>query len=74
MIRVRKYYTTGEVAKKFSVSIPTVQKWCRDGDLEHATTPGGHRRIFPYSVDGLLKTFYLKNVGKKGEKKKSNEH
>jgi excisionase family DNA binding protein len=39
------YYTTHQVAKFLSVSIPTVVNWINSGLLSAHRTPGGHRRI-----------------------------
>ena len=37
--------TTGEIARRLGVSLPTVKKWIREGRLEAFRTPGGHHRI-----------------------------
>ncbi len=38
-------YSTAEVARRFGVSIPTVQRWVDQGHLKAWKTVGGHRRI-----------------------------
>jgi excisionase family DNA binding protein len=37
--------STGEVARRFGVSLPTVKKWIREGRLRAFRTPGGHHRV-----------------------------
>lgn len=39
------YYTTFQVGKFLSVSVPTVVNWVKSGLIEAHRTPGGHRRI-----------------------------
>jgi excisionase family DNA binding protein len=42
---VREYLTTRQAASHCRVSIPTLRRWIRAGDLGAHLTPGGHRRI-----------------------------
>lgn len=37
--------TVGEIARILRVHPKTVARWCRTGQLDAMTTPGGHRRI-----------------------------
>lgn len=37
--------TTGEIARRCGVSLPTVKKWIREGRLQAFRTPGGHYRV-----------------------------
>lgn len=41
----RAHLTTREAAAHCRVSIPTLRRWIRAGDLRAFLTPGGHRRI-----------------------------
>ena len=41
----REYLTTRQAASHCRVSIPTLRRWIRAGDLGAHLTPGGHRRI-----------------------------
>jgi putative resolvase len=38
-------YSVGEFADELGVHRQTVKNWCRDGKIDYARTPGGHRRI-----------------------------
>lgn len=46
-------YSTAEVARRFGVSIPTIQRWADAGRLQYWRTPGGHRRIDAASARAL---------------------
>ncbi len=37
--------TSSETAELLDVHPSTIKRWCNDGELAFATTPGGHRRI-----------------------------
>ena len=37
--------STGEIARRCGVSVPTVKKWIREGQLQAFRTPGGHYRV-----------------------------
>ena len=39
------FYSVGEAAKLFKVSIKTVDRWIKAGKMRCAYTRGGHRRI-----------------------------
>jgi len=43
--RCREHLTTREAAAHCRVSIPTLRRWIRAGELGALLTPGGHRRI-----------------------------
>lgn len=67
---VPSYYTTHQVAKFLSVSIPTVVNWINLGLLSAHRTPGGHRRIsrsdiisFARNYDYPLSAFLVDSVG-----------
>ncbi len=45
MVKHKKYFTTGDVAKYCEVDINTVKHWIRGGDLKGFQTPSGHYRI-----------------------------
>lgn len=55
---MEKLYSTKEVAQYFRVSVRTVHKWTRDGDLKPAIV--NHRRLY---AESQLKAFYLKRGG-----------
>ena len=70
MIKIKKDgFRTGEVAEIFSVSKPTVRKWCEEGHLSFFKTPGGHRRITSRSVKGMWQTYYIRGVSSKPKEK-----
>lgn len=47
--------TTTEIAEEYRVSIETVRRWARSGQLPTtAVTPGGHRRFRRCDVEALL--------------------
>lgn len=46
--------TTAEVAARLRVSVATVNRYARDGDLAAITLPGGQRRYKAEDVDALL--------------------
>lgn len=61
---MKRFYTTGNVARYCEVNVDTVKRWIRQGILEAFPTPGGHFRItrsafvefihqhgFPYEED-----------------------
>lgn len=51
----KKQLTTGDVAKRLSVTTRTVQLWINEGLLRAAiVTPGGHRRILPEDFEKFL--------------------
>lgn len=43
-----------EVARLLNVDVKTVQRWCRDGMIEHVRLPGGDYRIPDHVVDRLM--------------------
>ncbi len=43
--KVKKYFTTGDIARYCEVDVNTVKRWIRNGNLEAFTTPSGHYRI-----------------------------
>jgi excisionase family DNA binding protein len=49
------HMTPTEAASRLDVSPSTVRRMCDDGTLQSWTTPGGHRRIDPASVDQYAK-------------------
>lgn len=46
--------TTAEVASRLRVSVATVNRYARDGDLPAIVLPGGQRRYRVEDVDALL--------------------
>ena len=42
---VNRPISTGEIARRCGVSVPTVKKWIREGQLQAFRTPGGHYRV-----------------------------
>ena len=46
--------TPGEVARLFGVGQRAVARWADQGQLQHITTPGGHRRYRVGDVRRLL--------------------
>jgi len=40
-----KFLTTGEIADRLQVTIPTVKRWIREGHLTAFRTAGGHYRV-----------------------------
>lgn len=44
----------GEVAKLLAVTVQTVRRWDRDGQLTAVRTPKGHRRFRRSEVEALL--------------------
>ena len=51
--------STGEVARRLGVSVPTVKKWIHEGRLEAFRTPGGHYRIPEGAVGALAASMAL---------------
>jgi excisionase family DNA binding protein len=51
------YYTTHQVAKFLSVSIPTVVNWINSGLLSAHRTPGGHRRISRNDIMAFARSY-----------------
>jgi len=49
-----QFYTTRTAARALGVSLRCIQLWCTQGRLRHCITPGGHRRIYPESVNKFL--------------------
>ena len=47
--------STGQAADLLGVSCATVKRWCDGGKLECARTPGGHRKVFAWSLARVLK-------------------
>ena len=45
MNKVKKYFTTGDIARYCEVDVNTVKNWIRNGDLQAFNTPSGHYRI-----------------------------
>jgi excisionase family DNA binding protein len=50
----QKFFSTGQLAKLFSVTPDTVLKWIKQDKLSALRTAGGHYRISPEEVDSLL--------------------
>ena len=46
--------TTGEAAAELQVSVQTVRRWERQGDLRAVRTPGNQRRFRRSEVEALL--------------------
>ena len=46
--------TSGQLAAKIGVAPHTVAGWASEGRIEHALTPGGHRRFAPEHVEKLM--------------------
>jgi len=51
----REYLTTRQAASHCRVSIPTLRRWIRAGDLGAHLTPGGHRRIDLHEFQRFLR-------------------
>jgi excisionase family DNA binding protein len=51
---VKELLTTTEVARRLRVSVATVNRYAREGDLRAIVLPGGQRRYRPEDVDALL--------------------
>jgi excisionase family DNA binding protein len=50
-----EYLTTRQAASHCRVSIPTLRRWIRAGDLGAHLTPGGHRRIDLHEFQRFLR-------------------
>ena len=48
--------STAHLARRFGVSVPTVQRWVDLGHLRAWKTVGGHRRIDAESAEGFIRT------------------
>lgn len=48
-----KYLPIGDVAKLLGVSVETVRRWDRAGQIKSTRTPGGQRRFASSEVDRL---------------------
>jgi excisionase family DNA binding protein len=53
--RCREHLTTRQAAAHCRVSIPTLRRWIRAGELGAHLTPGGHRRIDPGEFQRFLR-------------------
>ena len=51
---MENFLTTGQAAKKLSVTPDTVLKWIKSGKLDAMKTPGGHNRILEGTVNKLV--------------------
>lgn len=51
----REHLTTRQAASHCRVSIPTLRRWIRTGELGAHLTPGGHRRIDLYEFQRFLR-------------------
>jgi len=51
---MKKFYTTGEVAKELEVSIETVSNWIKKGLIRAIIFPTGQRRIPREEIDKIL--------------------
>lgn len=66
----KEYLGTGEVARILNLSIGTVQGLVKSGKLQAWITEGGHRRIYPSSLDEYLKSINMDIEGIKLNKTK----
>ena len=55
MKSVKKYFTTGDIARYCEVDVNTVKSWIRHGSLQAFTTPSGHYRIARDSFIAFIK-------------------
>jgi len=46
--------TTGEAAKRLGVSIGTVRRWAKSGQLTHAVMPSGRLRFADEDLDAAV--------------------
>jgi len=53
---VKKYYTTGELARFCEVDVNTVKRWIRNGKLDAFPLPSGHLRITRSVLINFLRT------------------
>lgn len=53
-MKVKDYYTTGEVARIVGVAVNTVSLWCKKGKIRALLTAGGQYRIPRSEVERLL--------------------
>lgn len=56
-MKVKNYFTTGDIAKQCQVSAVAVFKWIKAGKLKAHTTPGGHHRIARKDLVEFLQTY-----------------
>ena len=49
-----KLYSIGEAAEKLGISIITLRRWDKKGQINTINTPGGHRRIEESEINRLL--------------------
>lgn len=62
-LTVKKYYTTGDMARFCEVDVNTVKRWIRDGNLKAFSTPSGHFRIARESfVNFLIKQGFIDDM------------
>lgn len=50
----KDYLRPAEVARLFRVNPETVTRWAKEGWVQSARTPGGHRRYSVAEIDRLL--------------------
>jgi len=56
MEHYKEYYTTGDVAKLFGVSVSAVQYWIKRGKIKAIKTPGGQYRIPKEELERFIGT------------------
>jgi len=54
MTQLPDLLTTGEVARKFSVTDETIRRWIALGRLKAITLPSGQFRLWREEVDAIL--------------------
>ncbi|MBV8162458.1 MAG: helix-turn-helix domain-containing protein [Acidimicrobiia bacterium] len=54
-IRSERLLRPREVAALFHVSVKTVGRWARAGELPHVLTIGGHRRFRATEIEQMLR-------------------
>lgn len=54
MTPLQPMLTTGEAAKRMGVSIGTVRRWAKSGQLPHAVMPSGRLRFRPDELDAAV--------------------
>jgi len=53
----KRYYSSGEVARLFGVSVGTIIRWIKDGKIVAYKTLGGRSRIGRDEVNKLVDEF-----------------